>query len=55
MSVVIKIANYHLSLAELRQYLDLLKNSEYPVALLESLVTIAKTDLRPTHYCNFME
>lgn len=54
MSLVIKIANYNLSLSELRQYLDLFKNnSEYPVLLLESLVTIAKSDLRPTHYCNF--
>lgn len=67
MSLIIRVASYHISLSELRQYLDLIRYPGYPIILLEvdifsflssqrssqSLVQITKRELSPTSFCHF--
>lgn len=53
MSLAIKLASHNITVPELRLYLDLFRSKQFPIILLESMVTITQSGQKPSSFCFF--
>jgi hypothetical protein len=53
LSLIQKIAVFHISLLELQKYYTLMKNEDFPINILDNLIDMSKRKNEPTYFADF--